>query len=63
VARSLGIAPRRVAPRAPEPEPALAPVGAEDWAVESPSSASPADPPPSRGVFDFEATEPARRAA
>jgi 8-amino-7-oxononanoate synthase len=69
VARSLGIAPRRVA----EPEPALAPVGAkqreaEEWGAEAwsaePSSAAPAsEPSRSRGVFDFEAPEPVRRAA
>jgi 8-amino-7-oxononanoate synthase len=57
VARSLGIAPRRVAP--PASEPALAPVGAEDWAAEPPAF----EPPPGRGVFDFEAPEPVRRAA
>jgi 8-amino-7-oxononanoate synthase len=61
VARSLGIAQRRVAP--PVPEPALASVGAEDWSQErSPSPRTP-EPGPSRGVFDFEAPEPARRAA
>jgi hypothetical protein len=57
VARSLGIAPRRLAP--PVPEPALAPVGAEDRGAGTPVSES----PPSRGVFDFEAPEPVRRAA
>jgi glycine C-acetyltransferase/8-amino-7-oxononanoate synthase len=77
VARSLGIAPHRVAPPVaepePEPEPALAPARAEKWSAEDwgteewsaePSSAAPApEPPPSRGVFDFEAPEPVRRAA
>jgi glycine C-acetyltransferase/8-amino-7-oxononanoate synthase len=62
VARSLGIAPRRVAPPASEPEPALAPVGAEELSVERPSSPRPPQAPP-RGVFDFEAPEPVRRAA
>jgi hypothetical protein len=63
VARSLGIAPRRAAPPVaqPEAEPAMAPVGAEDWGADA-WSATPA-PPPSSGVFDFEAPEPARRAA
>jgi 8-amino-7-oxononanoate synthase len=59
VARSLGIAPRRTTPRVPEAEPALGPVGAEEWS----SELSPSEPPASRGVFDFEATEPVRRAA
>ncbi len=59
VARSLGIAPRRAAPRVPDAEPALAPVGAEEWS----SDLSPSEPPRSRGVFDFEAPEPVRRAA
>jgi hypothetical protein len=59
VARSLGIAPRRVAPRVPDP--ALAPRGAEEWG----SARSPSEPVPGpvRGVFDFEAPEPVRRAA
>jgi 8-amino-7-oxononanoate synthase len=59
IARSLGIAPRRVAPLAPEPEPAFAPVAAQDWGADAPSF----EPPPPRGVFDFEAPEPVRRAA
>jgi 8-amino-7-oxononanoate synthase len=63
VARSLGIAPRRVAPPASELEPALAPVGAEEWSAERPSSPRPPQAPPSPGVFDFEAPEPVRRAA
>ena len=73
VARSLGIAPHRVAPPVaqlePEPEPVAARTrGADDWGSEEwtagPSSAAPApEPPPSRGVFDFEAPEPVRRAA
>ena len=62
VARSLGIAPRRVAPPVAEPEPALTPVGAEDWDAE-PAICAPPPAPPSRGVFDFEAPEPVRRAA
>ena len=60
VARSLGIAPRRVAP--PASEPALAPAGAEEWSAEGPSSPRPPERSP-RGVFDFEAPEPVRRAA
>ena len=63
VARSLGIAPRHVAPRAEEPEPALAPVGVDDWTAGPAASERPPAPPPSRGVFDFEAPEPVRRAA
>ncbi|HEX3691141.1 MAG TPA: 8-amino-7-oxononanoate synthase [Solirubrobacteraceae bacterium] len=73
VARSLGIAPRRVAPPAREPEPAPAPAEADDWgatewsaavpSAEPTPAASASEPPPSRGVFDFEAPEPARRAA
>jgi 8-amino-7-oxononanoate synthase len=65
VARSLGIAPRRAAPSASAsvPEPALEPVTAEDWDTAAPSSGPPPEPPPSRGVFDFEAPEPVRRAA
>ncbi len=63
IARSLGIAPRRVAPPAPELEPALAPLGAEDWTHQPSHATAPPEPPPSRGVFDFEAPEPARRAA
>jgi 8-amino-7-oxononanoate synthase len=63
VARSLGIAPRRVAPSAPDPEPGLAPIGAEDWDAAPRSSSPPPEPGPARGVFDFEAPEPARRAA
>jgi 8-amino-7-oxononanoate synthase len=62
IARSLGIAPRRVAPPVEEPEPALAPVGAEGRGAE-PSSPEPPRPGPSRRVFDFEAPEPVRRAA
>ena len=64
VARSLGIAPRRAAPPASEsaPEPALAPAGAEEWSAKRPSSPRPPERPP-RGVFDFEAPEPVRRAA
>ena len=57
VARSLGIAPRRVARS--EPETPLAPVGAEGAGAELSSE----EPTPSRGVFDFEAPEPVRRAA
>jgi glycine C-acetyltransferase/8-amino-7-oxononanoate synthase len=73
VARSLGIAPQQ----ATEPEPALAPVADVDegrpdpaagsagsarsaGSAESAGWAAPAAP---RGVFDFEAPEPARRAA
>jgi glycine C-acetyltransferase/8-amino-7-oxononanoate synthase len=72
VARSLGIAPRRVAPAMSEPEPALAPVGADDWGADDWSAAPapsertpqpPSEPPASHGVFDFEAPERARRAA
>jgi 8-amino-7-oxononanoate synthase len=63
IARSLGIAPHRVVPPAPEHEPALAPAGAQGWDTEAaPSEPSPAPRPP-RGVFDFEAPEPVRRAA
>jgi glycine C-acetyltransferase/8-amino-7-oxononanoate synthase len=63
VARSLGIAPRRVAPRVAEPEPALTDTGAEEWSAElSHSQPAPATAA-SRGVFDFEAPEPVRRAA
>jgi 8-amino-7-oxononanoate synthase len=63
IARSLGIAPHRVLPPAPEHEPALAPAGAQGWDTEAaPSEPSPAPPPP-HGVFDFEAPEPVRRAA
>ena len=62
VARSLGIPPRRAA--APlEPEPALAPVGSDEWDAAASPSASPAAPAQARGVFDFEAPEPVRRAA
>ncbi|MGZ4171276.1 MAG: 8-amino-7-oxononanoate synthase [Solirubrobacteraceae bacterium] len=58
VARSLGIAPQR----ASEPEPALAPVAEVDQA--SPNAAGwSAEPATPRGVFDFEAPEPVRRAA
>jgi 8-amino-7-oxononanoate synthase len=63
VARSLGISPRRVAPPVTEPAPALASVGAEEWSAERPPSARPPETPPARGVFDFEAPEPVRRAA
>jgi glycine C-acetyltransferase/8-amino-7-oxononanoate synthase len=70
VARSLGIAPRRAAPLAPEPEPEPAPVRAREWGPEQwgpedwgPVPPSAPEPPPARGVFDFEAPEPARRAA
>jgi 8-amino-7-oxononanoate synthase len=68
VARSLGIAPRRVAAPVVEAEPALASLGAEDWGADGwgaePSPATPrAAPAPTRGVFDFEAPEPVRRAA
>jgi 8-amino-7-oxononanoate synthase len=59
VARSLGIPPRRVAPRVPELEPALSPVGAEY----SGSARSASERSPAGGVFDFEASEPVRRAA
>jgi hypothetical protein len=58
VARSLGIPPRR----ASEPEPVLAPVSAEAEAA-LPASDRTDAPVPARGVFDFEASEPARRAA
>jgi hypothetical protein len=57
VARSLGIAPRRLAPLVPEP--AVTTVGAGDRAAGPPVP----EAPPSRGVFDFEAPEPVRRAA
>jgi 8-amino-7-oxononanoate synthase len=60
VARSLGIAPRRHTPSEQEREPALAPVGAETAAAGARSSDGPT---PARRVFDFEAPEPARRAA
>ncbi|MGH2891899.1 MAG: 8-amino-7-oxononanoate synthase [Solirubrobacteraceae bacterium] len=73
VARSLGIPPRRGTAPAPEPEPALAPAGGEEWSAEDwstedwgaqPSpSVSPREPVRPRGVFDFEAPEPVRRAA
>ena len=63
VARSLGIAPRRVTPSVPEAEPALASVGASDWDSAPSRSAPTSEPGPSRGVFDFEASEPVRRAA
>jgi hypothetical protein len=58
VARSLGIAPQP----ASEPEPALAPVadGDDDAADAAAWSDVPGTP---RGVFDFEASEPVRRAA
>src|SRR6185437_11521557 len=46
VARSLGIAPRHVAPRAVEPEPALAPVGVDDWTAGPAASERPPAPPP-----------------
>jgi 8-amino-7-oxononanoate synthase len=62
VARSLGIAPRRTAPPMAEPEPALASV-ADEWSPQPSRSERAAEAPPSRGVFDFEAPEPARRAA
>ncbi|HEY1568207.1 MAG TPA: 8-amino-7-oxononanoate synthase [Solirubrobacteraceae bacterium] len=66
VARSLGIAPRRVATSRSEVEPALASVGDQDRGADSPARRPPEpphEPPPSRGVFDFEAPEPVRRAA
>jgi 8-amino-7-oxononanoate synthase len=63
VARSLGIPPRRVAPRVPEAEPALAPVGAADWDSQLSPSEPTSELTPSRSVFDFEAPEPIRRAA
>ncbi|HEX3975482.1 MAG TPA: 8-amino-7-oxononanoate synthase [Solirubrobacteraceae bacterium] len=63
VARSLGIARRHVAPAVAEPEPALSSIGAEDWGAEPSSPQPPPRSAPSRGVFDFEAPEPVRRAA
>ena len=63
VARSLGIAPRRTAAPAAEAEPALAPLESEDWDAAATASSPGAAPAPARGVFDFEATEPVRRAA
>jgi glycine C-acetyltransferase/8-amino-7-oxononanoate synthase len=63
VSRSLGIAPRHVAPPVAEAESALAPVGPDDWMAEPTSPGAPPEPRPSRGVFDFEAPEPVRRAA
>jgi glycine C-acetyltransferase/8-amino-7-oxononanoate synthase len=58
VARSLGIPPRRTS----EPEPVLAPVSDEAEAA-LPASDRTDAPVAARGVFDFEASEPARRAA
>jgi hypothetical protein len=55
VARSLGIPPRHAS------EPMLAPVSAE--AVTAIAAEGRSDRPAARGVFDFEAPEPARRAA
>ncbi len=63
VARSLGIAPRHMAAPVVEPEPALSSVGGEDWGAEPSSPEPPPRPAPARGVFDFEAPEPVRRAA
>jgi len=58
VARSLGIAPHRPS----EPEPALAPVAeGQDEAPDAVAWSS--APGTARGVFDFEAPEPVRRAA
>ncbi|MFL5860543.1 MAG: aminotransferase class I/II-fold pyridoxal phosphate-dependent enzyme [Solirubrobacteraceae bacterium] len=58
VARTLGIPPRR----ATEPEPAVAFVAGLDETAPT-TSARTADPATRRGVFDFEAPEPVRRAA
>jgi 8-amino-7-oxononanoate synthase len=63
VARSLGIPPRRAAAPPAEAEPVLAPAGSEDWDAAPSPSAPEAAPAPTRGVFDFEAPEPVRRAA
>jgi glycine C-acetyltransferase/8-amino-7-oxononanoate synthase len=58
VARALGIAPQR----ASEPEPTLAPLAELDDEAAGAAGWS-ATPSQSRGVFDFEAPEPVRRAA
>jgi glycine C-acetyltransferase/8-amino-7-oxononanoate synthase len=63
VARSLGIAPMRAASSRSELEPSLAPLGDEEWITEPAAAGRSPQPPPSRGVFDFEAPEPVRRAA
>jgi glycine C-acetyltransferase/8-amino-7-oxononanoate synthase len=59
VARSLGIAPQR----ASEPEAALAPVAEGDDDAADAADAWSGAPARPRGVFDFEAPEPVRRAA
>ena len=63
VARSLGIAPRHVAPPVTEAEPALAPVGPDDWMAEPTSPAASPEPRPVPTAACSTSRRPSRSAA